>query len=589
MISNEQYTRKVIPFIDKSYFQDNIEKVVVEEILKFFNEYNKLPTKEILGISVSNRTDISDEVNNKTQDYILELKADSGTDSDWLIDSTEKFVKQRALFNGILESMGIIQGEDKNRSVDAIPGLLQQALGISFDSSIGHDYLDDAEERWEYYHTQEGNRIPFRLSIFNKITKGGLKTKTLNAVTAGCVHPETKVKIKVENSKEMEVSIKGIEELLNSGYEVEVNSPDGFVPVNYFVDKGEWEEYVLTTENGIQVRVNENHLFETIDGWTFAKDMLDGKIYSVLTENGYKSCTVEKTGKMIPIVDINVDHENHRYYTNGVSSHNTGVGKTIFMCDFAAAALLQGLNVLYITMEMPEEEISARIDANLMNITMDDVQDIDKLTFVNKINKIKDKTKGKLIVKEYPSGSVHAGHFRALMQELRTKLDFKPDLLVVDYLGICASQRLKANHVNTNSYLKSVASELRALAQEQEIPCLTGVQVNREGQVSTDLDITNIAESIGITNELDLFFAIISTDDLAQLNQLMVKQLKNRYNDINYYTKFVIGIERPKMKLYDVENSAQDISGKGNHDDKPIFDKSKFGARDSGGFSEFKF
>lgn len=327
LIGNEEYTRKIIPFLDKSYFQDKTEKILVDEIILFFNEYNKLPTKEILAIALSNRTDLRDDSHIEAQDYLKVLTVDSNTDKDWLFGNTEQFVKDKALYNGILESIGIIEGKDLKLSKDAIPNILQKALGISFDTKIGHDYFENAEERWEYYHAVDGVRIPFRLDIFNKITKGGLKCKTLTAVAAA-----------------------------------------------------------------------------------------------------------------------------------------TGGGKSIFMCDFAAATLLQGKNVLYITMEMPEEEISARIDANLMNIVMDEVELIDKVSFMNKINKIKDKTNGKLIVKEYPSGSVHAGHFRAFIQELKQKKGFKADVIIIDYLGICSSQRMKMSvGVNTNSYMKSIASELRAL------------------------------------------------------------------------------------------------------------------------------
>ena len=394
--------------------------------------------------------------------------------------------------------------------------------------------------------------------------------------------------------QEKNISISEIETLLNEGYEIEVDSPDGFVPVSMFVDKGEWDEYQLTLRDGRVVRVNENHLFETADGWVYAKDMYRGKFpsYLVLTDTGWVDGRVTKTGNKIPIVDIQVEHENHRYYTNGISSHNTGVGKSLFMCHVAAAALMQSKNVLYITMEMAEERIAERIDANLLNMTMDELGTCDRDIYQTRIGKLIKKSAGKLIVKEYPTASGHAGHFKALLEELKTKRNFAPDLIVVDYLNICASSRLKhGTGVNSYTYVKSIAEELRGLAQEYNVPLLTATQTTRGGYDNTDVDLTDTSESFGLPATADLMFALISTEELENLNQIMVKQLKNRYNDPSYYKRFVIGVDRSRMKLYDVEESAQtNIADSGQvKDDGPAFDKSSFGSRMKQAGDGFKF
>jgi hypothetical protein len=356
---------------------------------------------------------------------------------------------------------------------------------------------------------------------------------------------------------EQEISIGDIERLLSEGNEIEVTSPDGFVPVSLFVDKGEWDEYVLTIDDDI-VRVNENHLFETDTGWQYAKDLVDLPDQSYITVNGFRTGSVTKTGNRIPIVDIQVDHENHRYFTNGVSSHNTGVGKSLVMCHMAAATLAQGKNVLYITMEMAEERIAERIDVNLLNLGMSEIKTVDKSIFESRIQKLRKKNQGTLIIKEYPTASAHTGHFRALIEELKSKKDFMPDVIFVDYLNICASQRMKFGAgVNSYTYVKSIAEELRGLAVEYNVPLVSATQSNREGINSSDLDLTNTSESIGLPQTCDLMLALISTEELEGLGQIMIKQLKNRYNDPSYYKKFVVGIDRNKMRIFDVENSAQ--------------------------------
>ena len=358
---------------------------------------------------------------------------------------------------------------------------------------------------------------------------------------------------------EKETSIAEIKTLLDNGYEVEVDSPDGYVPVNFFINKGMYDEYVLKVDGGEPVRCNADHLFETSFGWVKASHLCEKyQIMHFLTDNGYKLGSVFKTGNQIPIVDINVNHPNHRYYTNGVSSHNTGVGKSLFMCHVAASVLLQGKNVLYITLEMSEEKIAERIDANLLNINIKDIETLPKIMFESKVNAIAKKTQGTLIIKEYPTASAHSGHFRALLNELQLKKSFRPDIVFVDYLNICASSRYKGNlSVNSYSYIKSIAEELRGLAVETNVPIVSATQTTRSGSTNSDPDLTDTSESFGLPATADLMFALISTEELEQLGQILVKQLKNRYNDPTMNKRFVVGIDRAKMRLYDVEQSAQ--------------------------------
>jgi archaellum biogenesis ATPase FlaH len=359
---------------------------------------------------------------------------------------------------------------------------------------------------------------------------------------------------------EKETSIAEIKTLLDNGYEVEVDSPDGYVPVNFFINKGRHQEYELHLYDNTKVKCNESHLFETNQGWISAKVLEQSNSYwEFITKDGLRTGKVIKTNNRIPIVDINVNHPNHRYYTNGVSSHNTGVGKSLFMCHVAASVLLQGKNVLYITLEMSEEKIAERIDANLLNINIKDIETLPKIMFESKVNAIAKKTQGTLIIKEYPTASAHSGHFRALLNELQLKKSFRPDIIFIDYLNICASSRYKGNlSVNSYSYIKSIAEELRGLAVEMNVPIFSATQTTRSGSTNSDPDLTDTSESFGLPATADLMFALISTEELEQLGQIMVKQLKNRYNDPTTNKRFVIGIDRSKMRLYDVEQNAQD-------------------------------
>jgi len=360
---------------------------------------------------------------------------------------------------------------------------------------------------------------------------------------------------------EKETTIAEIKTLLDNGYEVEVDSPDGYVPVNFFINKGMYDEYVLRID-GIDelIRCNANHLFQTSLGWMSASHLYKKyKIMHFLTESGYKLGSVFKTGNQIPIVDINVNHPNHRYYTNGVSSHNTGVGKSLFMCHVASSVLLQGRNVLYITMEMAEERIAERIDANLLNVNIQEIVDLPKQMFETKVTNLAQKTQGHLIIKEYPTASAHAGHFKSLLNELALKKSFRPDIIFIDYLNICSSERYRGNStVNSYSYIKAIAEELRGLAVEANVPIISATQTTRSGYGSSDVELTDTSESFGLPATADLMFALISTEELESLGQILVKQLKNRYNDYSVHRRFVVGIDRAKMRLYDCEQSAQD-------------------------------
>ena len=419
LLFNNDYCRKVLPFIKTEYFENLHEKVVFEEICKFIVAYDSLATKEVLLIETEKRTDITEDTYKTICDYVSNLD-NSPADTNWVTDTTEKWCRDRAIYLALMESIKIADGQDDKKNRDAIPTILQEALAISFDDHIGHDYLNDYENRFDSYHRKE-DKIAFDLDYFNKITKGGIPNKTLNIALAG-----------------------------------------------------------------------------------------------------------------------------------------TGVGKSLFMCHFAASVLLQGKNVLYITLEMAEEKIAERIDANLLNVNIKDIETLPKMMFDTKINSIAKKTQGTLIIKEYPTASAHAGHFRALLNELSLKKSFRPDIIFIDYLNICGSSRYKSNFsVNSYSYIKAIAEELRGLAVEANVPIVSATQTTRSGFSSSDPDLTDTSESFGLPATADLMFALISTEELEQLGQIMVKQLKNRYNDPTMNKRFVVGIDRAKMRLFDVEQSAQ--------------------------------
>ena len=452
LIYNEDYARKVIVFLKDDYFQANSDKNVFSEIQTFYAKYNAVPTKEALTIAIDGRDDLSSTDYEETSALVGSLK-ETESNEEWLLDETEKFCKDKAVYNAIMESISIIDDEEnKQQSEGSIPELLSTALAVSFDTHIGHDFLDNAEERFEFYQRKE-ERIPFDIEYLNKITKGGVPRKTLNILMAG-----------------------------------------------------------------------------------------------------------------------------------------TGVGKTIGMCHMAASNLTMGKNVLYITAEMAEERIAERIDANLMDVEVDSLVDLSFERYSKKIAAIQSKTKGKLIVKEYPTSTAHAGHFRHLLKELALKKNFMPDIIYIDYLNICASQRLNgANNVNSYTYVKAIAEELRGLAVEFNVPVWSATQVNRSGFSSSDMGLEDTSESFGLPATADLFLALIQTEELQELNQVMVKQLKNRYGDENLNKRFVIGINKAKMKWYDVEQDAQ--SGIMGNSDKEDFEESVFtskGSKNKNAFKDFK-
>ena len=416
----EEYTRKVLPFIKEEYFGNRVEQLLFGEVFKFVEKYNNLPTKDAILIELNSRRDINEEELQHLKDYIVGVE-NTESDEQWLLETTEKFCKDRAVHNAVLEGIKILDNKDKKQTPEAIPHILSEALAVSFDKSVGHDYIEDAESRFKYYHTKE-KRYQFDLDYMNRITKGGVPSKTLNIALAG-----------------------------------------------------------------------------------------------------------------------------------------TGVGKSLFMCHVASSYLLQGLNVLYITLEMAEERIAERIDANLLDVTMEDLHDMPKQLYDGKIKKLREKTQGQLIVKEYPTASAHSGHFKSLINELALKKSFRPDVIFIDYLNICASSRFKGGNISSYFYIKAIAEELRGLAVEQNVPIFSATQTTRTGFVSTDIGLEDTSESFGLPATADFMFALMSNEELEALGQMKVKQLKNRYNDPSMNRAFIVGVDRAKMRLYDVENNAQNI------------------------------
>ena len=442
LLTDEKYMRKVLPFIKPDYFE-GIYRILFREAGKFVAKYNKLPNAEAFKIELDNADKLNDEQYNLAMDIVPQLFTGEKVDDKWLIDTTEKWCQDRAIYLAIMESISIIDGKHEQLTKGALPDLLTKALGVGFDLKVGHDYVENAGERYEFYHTEE-DRLPFDLEYFNTITKGGVPRKTLNIALAG-----------------------------------------------------------------------------------------------------------------------------------------TGVGKSLFMCHVASSALVQGYNVLYITMEMAEERIAERIDANLLDVPIDQLDKLPKNTFSLKVQDIARKTSGKLIIKEYPTGSAHAGHFRALLNELKLKRQFEPDLIFIDYLNICASSRMKGmgGAINSYSYIKAIAEELRGLAVEFDLPIFSATQTTRSGYSNSDIGLEDTSESFGLPATADLMFAIMSSEELERCGQLKIKQLKNRYNDPTIHKRFVIGVDRSKMRLYDVEENQQTLT-----DDTPVFDKTDTGKR----FADFK-
>ena len=429
---NEDFTRKALPFIQADYFSNSNEQTLFTEIEKFVENYKNLPTKDTILIELGGRKDLTEEQLKNLKQLVAGAN-DTQVDLKWLLDATEKWCKDRAVHNAVLSGIKILDNKDQKRTPEAIPGILSDALAVSFDNHIGHDYLQDAEKRYDWYHTKE-KKFKFDLDFFNRITKGGVPSKTLNIALAG-----------------------------------------------------------------------------------------------------------------------------------------TGVGKSLFMCHVASSFLTQGKNVLYITLEMAEERIAERIDANLFDIPMEDIRDMPKQLYDNKVDKLNAKTKGQLIIKEYPTASAHSGHFRALINELTLKKSFKPDVVFIDYLNICASARFKGGNISSYFYIKAIAEELRGLAVEFDMPIFSATQTTRTGFASTDIGLEDTSESFGLPATADFMFALMSNEELEALGQMKVKQLKNRYNDPSMNRAFIVGVDRAKMRLYDVENNAQNIvdSGQKQEDNYP--------------------
>ena len=448
LLNDDAYTRKILPFLSGDYFSDHSEKVIYEEIHKYITKYNNLPTVEALTIEIDGRSNLSGDQHKKVTGLLDELNVTEcdARDGVWLLDATEKFCQEKAIYNAIMESIQILdESGNSKKEKGAIPDILSDALAISFDNHVGHDFIDDAETRYEFYHTVE-KRIPFDLDYLNRITKGGLPEKTLNIILAG-----------------------------------------------------------------------------------------------------------------------------------------TGVGKSMFMCHCAAANLSIGKNVLYITLEMAEERIAERIDANLLNVDIDKLMALPKESYLKKIERLKEKTLGRLIIKEYPTASANVTHFKHLLNELKLKRQFVPDIIYIDYLNICASSRMRQGaNVNSYSFIKAIAEELRGLAVEHKVPVISATQTTRGGYSNSDVDITDTSESFGLPATADFMIALIATEELTDLNQMMVKQLKNRYNNPDTNKRFMIGVDKAKMKLYDVEQTAQNhIHDSGQvQPDEPLFDKSNFGRRE---------
>tara|TARA_Y200000002_G_scaffold255645_1_gene212087 strand:- start:13842 stop:15209 length:1368 start_codon:yes stop_codon:yes gene_type:complete len=439
LILNADYMRKVLPFIKEEYFEDISQKVVFNEVSTFISDYDNIPEPNAIALEVEKRKDLTEDAVNTVLDILRGLDK-TEYNEEWLLDTTEKWCKERAIYNALMESVQIADGQDKTRNQEAIPTIMSDALSVCFDDHVGHDYIEDSESRYDFYHRKE-EKIPFDLEFLNKITKGGLPNKTLNIALAG-----------------------------------------------------------------------------------------------------------------------------------------TGVGKSLFMCHMASASLLQGRNVLYITLEMAEEKIAERIDANLLDIPIQTLSDplFSKGKYQSKIEGLSQKTQGRLVIKEYPTASAHVGHFKSLLNELSLKKGFHPDIIFVDYLNICASSRYKNNIVNSYTYVKAIAEELRGLAGEFNVPIVSATQTTRSGYGSSDVELTDTSESFGLPATADLMFALIATEDLEAMNQIMVKQLKNRYNDPTVNKRFVLGIDRAKMRLYDCEQSAQDNILDSNQEEFTTDTKSKF-------------
>jgi replicative DNA helicase len=579
IVHNEQYARAVLPHLKKEYFSDEAAQNVLQIIEKFTTKYPSIPSIGALQVEIDT-IGLNQDAFDAASQLITTIKYNDPVDYEWMLDQTEKYCQEKAMNIALREAITI--QTDPERSNGEITQIMQDALSVTFDSKIGHDYFDNAEERYDKLHSR-AEKIPFDIEILNTITQGGIEKKTLNIIMSGCVHPETTVLARwkhdgVERIKT--ITMIKLKELLDAETEVDVHSPDGFVRVLEFVEKGLFEEYIIRSGHR-QVRCNADHLVKTTWGWERTE------VIAAMTEtyddvhlasiDGYVEGAALATGMMIPIVDIVVDHENHRYYANGVESHNTNVGKSLIMCHLAAANVLQGMNVLYITAEMSEEKIAQRIDANLIDLPLDKHKDMPKKWFIDRVAEIKKKSGGRFIVKEYAANAAHAGHIRHLLQELRQKKGFVPDIIYVDYINIMACQRYSTK-VARHLYIQGIAEELRAIGQTEEIPVWSATQTNREGAKSSDADITDVSEAWGLPATADFFLIVIQPDELAELGQYLVKQEKSRYDDKGKHRKFTIGVDKSRMKLHDLDVQPY-LAGNTYEQDIPVFDNTESGER----------
>lgn len=563
LFHNERYGRAILPYLVSEYFVDTGNKIVFEHIQKFVSTYGNLPTPVAIGIELEQAGLPQQQYDAAKMSVDINTKS-SPVDYDWLVDQTEKYAKDRAIHNALRESITILDDEKKERG--AIEELLRKALSVSFDGKLGLDVLEDAERQYDTTHALTA-KIPFMIEAFNRATQGGSEEGTLNVIQAGCVHPDTTVVVQYEfqgTPFTTKKPIKAIESLLNDGLEVKVLSPQGFVKVLDFVDKGLFPEYVLRLNDGTQVRCNEDHMFKTnLFDWMTATEIAalttETTEMNFVTMEGLKSGQVVSTNRVIPIVDIVVDTEEHSYYTNGVESHNTNVGKSLILCHLAGDFLLQGYNVLYVTYEMSEEKIASRVYANILDIDLDLHKDMPKKWFLEKIEQVKKNTPGKLMVKEYPSGGAHAGHIRHHMQELKLKKGFVPKIIIFDYIGIAASSRYRPGSVARHVYLQGIAQEFRGLCQESDASGWTAVQVNRAGFDNSDPTITDIAEAWGIPHEADWYLVVSQPEEFEELGQFLCRQEKSRYSDKGKMRKFTIGVDKGKQRVFDVDQNQQSM------------------------------
>lgn len=589
IVHTEPFARAVLPHLKEEYFADKAAKILFNTIEKFTADYTTIPTIPALQVEID-RSTLDQELHDSVTLFIEAIKPREPVNVEWLTDRTEEYCQERAMDLALREAIQI--KSDPKRSAGEIPKIMQDALNVNFDSKIGHNYFADAEERYDKAHSDTA-KIPFDLDTFNEATNGGVETKTLNIIMAGCVHPETTVNVRydyemIQHTKT--ITMYKLKELLELGIDVEVTSPDGYVGVVEFVEKGMYEEYTIETENANYLRCNADHLVKTYYGWETASNLAainEAKVewINIETLTGPSLSMCRKTGMMIPIVDIVVDHENHRYYANNIESHNTNVGKSLMMCHFASADVLAGRKVLYITAEMAAEKIAARIDSNLLDISLDLQKDMPKKWFLEKIAGIKAKCGGEIVVREYASNSAHVGHIRHLLQELKQKQGFVPEVIYVDYLNIMACQRYKASAVPKHQYVQAIAEELRGLGQEMDVPVWSATQTNRAGMTSSDAEMTDVAESWGLPGTVDWFLIVIQPEELAELGQFLCKQEKSRYSNKDKMRKFLIGVDKDKQKLYDLDKQPN-LSGGQYEQDLPIFDQGAIAEAES--FESFR-